>query len=301
MNAPNRSIRSPRVRAWAHTAAALILAAWTGAAVTITIDNVAGSPGAQAVARVTIDQGMGIAGATFHLVAPEFVTIGTPTTTADTPGFLLASRTGAGRLTVSIARSSGLQSGPAALFTFPIRISREAPRGTFTLACEPVQLCDQATAPVESRTVPGLLTVLPPPADLDGDGLPDQWETNRLGHSESDGSDDPDADGASNYAEFLAGTDPASPRSVFRVVAQPVRHDNGDVAVVLNWQAQPDRNYLVYWSEGPLSPEMDWHPVYHPVYQVSGTRFEWIDDGTRTGRLPPLEGERYYRVQIETP
>ena len=46
-------------------------------------------------------------------------------------------------------------------------------------------------------------------ADLDGDGMADQWEVDHgLDPSTNDGSSDPDVDGVSTYQEFLDGTDP---------------------------------------------------------------------------------------------
>jgi hypothetical protein len=59
-------------------------------------------------------------------------------------------------------------------------------------------------------------------SDTDGDGLPDSWETsygldpyNRDsdGDSIEDPDDDEDGDGFTNYAEYLAGSDPTDPDS----------------------------------------------------------------------------------------
>jgi hypothetical protein len=55
-------------------------------------------------------------------------------------------------------------------------------------------------------------------ADSDGDGMPDDWETaNGLDpESNADADDDADDDGASNLAEYRAGTNPQSSSSVLK-------------------------------------------------------------------------------------
>ena len=44
----------------------------------------------------------------------------------------------------------------------------------------------------------------------DGDGLPDWWELRHFGHLNEVDAGDPDGDGATNLAEFLAGTSPTT-------------------------------------------------------------------------------------------
>lgn len=53
------------------------------------------------------------------------------------------------------------------------------------------------------------------PADFDADGLPNTWEGTHFGNilSAQGAMDDPDEDGAPNYLEFLAGTDPNDEKS----------------------------------------------------------------------------------------
>ncbi|MEI6085669.1 MAG: glycoside hydrolase family 44 protein [Verrucomicrobiota bacterium] len=52
------------------------------------------------------------------------------------------------------------------------------------------------------------------PADTDGDGMPDFWETT---HGVTDANADPDGDNFTNLQEFLAGTDPQSATSALRL------------------------------------------------------------------------------------
>lgn len=54
-----------------------------------------------------------------------------------------------------------------------------------------------------------------PLLDTDKDGLPDLWEYRYFGHLGFTGTDDPDSDGVNNHDEYLDGTDPTDPTSVF--------------------------------------------------------------------------------------
>jgi hypothetical protein len=278
-----------------------MLAAWVGQAVTISVEDVSGVPGAQLVARIWVDQASGIAGGTFRMIVPDFAGIEAPSLASDTAGFVVAARVGNRRLDVSMARAAGMRAGQAILFTVPIRIGRGAPEGTFAILWEEARLFDETTAPIQPIATSGAITVLPPLPDLDQDGLPDSWEMERFGHLNSGAEDDPDADGASNYSEYLAGTDPASAGSLFVVTALAVSGQSGESFVALDWEGQPGRNYEVFWSPGPLGPGARWLPVYHPVYRIDGNRYRWIDDGTRTGWFPFVDAERYYQVRVELP
>src|SRR5207244_2461488 len=78
--------------------------------------------------------------------------------------------------------------------------------------------------------------------DINSNGIPDAWEqyffdeisTNRTALT------DTDHDGATDYAEFIAGTDPNSPPPAFKVTA---RLTNGMVR--LDWPTAPGHNYRI--------------------------------------------------------
>jgi hypothetical protein len=53
--------------------------------------------------------------------------------------------------------------------------------------------------------------------DSDGDGLPDWWENLYFGGN-ADPNADPDHDGVSNLREYVAGTDPTDPNSLFEFI-----------------------------------------------------------------------------------
>lgn len=79
--------------------------------------------------------------------------------------------------------------------------------------------------------------------DTDGDGMPDWWEDlhgfNKL--SAADASLDPDLDGASNLQEYLAGTNPNDPNSVFRIIS--IQRESDDLRVT--WKAVGGKTYVV--------------------------------------------------------
>lgn len=271
------------------------------AAVTVSVESVGAAPGERAVVRVLLDNAAQVAGGTFRLALPEFATPGPAVTTDDTAGFLIASRAASGRFTVSLARATGLPGGPAIAFSFPIRLSRDAPQGNFGLSWERTDLYTEGLGVAEHEAAGGRLVVLPPPPDSDADGLPDPWETRWLGGLSGGGEDDADADGASNRAELLAGTDPGSAGSVFRVGRFEAADADGVPRVAIEWEGDPERQYEVFWSDGPLGPGTIWHQVYRPGFEINGSVFRWTDDGSRT-RTPPLQNsERFYRILSQSP
>jgi len=77
-------------------------------------------------------------------------------------------------------------------------------------------------------------------ADSNADGLPDEWQTANWGKSANwpAAGADSDGDGASNRAEFLAGTDPSSAASVLRLTIS--LRDNGPY---LEWNTEPGNVY----------------------------------------------------------
>ncbi|MES2706707.1 MAG: metallophosphoesterase [Verrucomicrobiota bacterium] len=100
-----------------------------------------------------------------------------------------------------------------------------------------------------------------PGPDSDGDGLRDPWETqNGLDPQSATGSQgaggDPDGDGQTNAAEYLAGTAPTNPASRFQIRSLT----GGAPDFQITWQSVPGKNYRLEQSPNLRS----WSPVTHP-------------------------------------
>jgi hypothetical protein len=119
--------------------------------------------------------------------------------------------------------------------------------------------------------------------DLDGDGLPDSWES-LYGLNPGDGSDrdtDADQDGSSNYSEYLAGTDPTNNQSNLRVDIV-----SGGTGAQIRVGALADHTYTLQSSDdfgGNV-----WRRLIDIVAQPVD-RVETISDPTSTTN-------RYYRL-----
>jgi len=113
------------------------------------------------------------------------------------------------------------------------------------------------------------LTVL---KDSDHDGLPDLWETNRIGFNINDPADaarDDDGDGMSNAAEYIAGTDYLDPASYLKL--ETVSPGIGR----LRFTAVSNRTYTVQYTDS-LDPII-WHKLAD-ILARNATRVESITD-----------------------
>jgi hypothetical protein len=98
--------------------------------------------------------------------------------------------------------------------------------------------------------------------DADGDGLPDDWESDHeLDPNDSTGDDgaggDPDHDASTNREEYDAGTDPQSPDSVLRLSVVGLNSE-GDT-LTLGFEAVAGRSYTL--QTFPLLSGQGWAAV----------------------------------------
>jgi hypothetical protein len=129
---------------------------------------------------------------------------------------------------------------------------------------EPGNWC--ATTPTPGAPAPAACQ------DADADGLPDAWEL-QYGFDPHDPSGrngatgDPDGDGVTNLAEYIAGTDPLDARSYLRIesISAP---GPGAGPVRLTFFARANRFYSVQYANSPGGPwttlhEVDAQPADH--------------------------------------
>ncbi len=122
--------------------------------------------------------------------------------------------------------------------------------------------------------------------DSDGDGMEDDWEMAYFSTLSRNGTGDFDSDGASDLAEFRAGTDPTDLGSILRVITVS-NLGGGNTRLV--WSASPGRTYRVQFKDG-LSDD-SWREVPTTV-TANGTTANWVDDAS------PMTRGRFYRVVL---
>ena len=128
--------------------------------------------------------------------------------------------------------------------------------------------------------------------------LPDNWEQqhgldadNPSGRHGADG--DFDCDGITNYAEFLAGTNPL----VFEIEGCGIQAIDVGAAgdtIELTFPVVGDRQYRVLYS----SDLENWMEASTIPILTGNPNFVWTDDGSLTGEPPFDTDRRQYKVEI---
>jgi hypothetical protein len=126
--------------------------------------------------------------------------------------------------------------------------------------------------------------------DLDGDGLPDDWELASLGGLTASATEDSDADGALNHSEWLTGTHPAVSTDALRLSVEPMDNQT----LLLRWPHAANRGYRLEVTE-------DWVtwlelPAPQSVQPQPGA-VEWQSTVQSQGAA----GAGYYRLRMTNP
>jgi hypothetical protein len=124
--------------------------------------------------------------------------------------------------------------------------------------------------------------------DTDANGLPDWWELQYFGHlTGTDPNADPDHDGMSNLAEWLAGTNPTNASSCLRLMALPSGNTN---VFVVNWPSVAGKYYR-------LERATNLQTGFNSVVQTNIAATAPTNTETDTAVLPG--NTRFYRVGVE--
>lgn len=121
--------------------------------------------------------------------------------------------------------------------------------------------------------------------DANHDGMADAWEVANFGSLNVDPNADPDHDGMSNYAEFIAGTNPNNPDSVLRFT--DVEPQGG--GILLNWQGTTNVTYYLQRSEN-LGASAVWRDI--STNRLSNSGIGAFTDLTASNSV------NFYRIRV---
>jgi len=123
------------------------------------------------------------------------------------------------------------------------------------------------------------------PQDLDGDGLPDDWEQAWFGEAPAAPGDDADGDGFTNLQEYEAGTNPVDPADAPGIAStEPSGQD-----IVVSFKTVPGKSYRVEWSGQPQGES--WSPVQPDVAGTGGILSVTHQDAGTLSKC-------YYRLKV---
>lgn len=125
------------------------------------------------------------------------------------------------------------------------------------------------------------------PGDTDGDGMPDNWESDHglNPNDPADASGDLDMDGFKNRDEYLAGTDPEDPQSNLGFSSITLTESG---LVQLHFRALANRTYQVLWDDSVDGGSWE---VLRTVPAELLDRNVTVDDV-----VPAGEAKRFYRL-----
>jgi hypothetical protein len=136
------------------------------------------------------------------------------------------------------------------------------------------------------NTFTGLITLADRSGSSWNDGIPDSWRLRYFGtvsNQLSAATADADGDGVSNYAEYVAGTDPTDPKSYLHVSQQSYSTQGFN----LHWPSVAGKTYVIE------SSPVIFGGAWTPVSTVTGT------GGDMQIQDSPGSQHQFYRVMVQ--
>jgi len=171
-----------------------------------------------------------------------------------------------------------------------VTIPANAPaNAAYAIHFDHVSASPNGFAAFPKRTQTGLITLSDRSTSTYGDGIPDSWRLRYFGSINnllSQAAADADGDGANNWQEYIAGTDPTDRKSSLRVSTDQAPAQPGNECVI-HWPSVSGRNYVIERSTSLASPS--WTSI--STNAGTGADMEFHDS---TGG-----NTRFYRVHVQ--
>jgi hypothetical protein len=179
--------------------------------------------------------------------------------------------------------------GTATLGTLTVTVPANAPSSAaYAIHFDHASASPNGIASFPKQTLTGLILLSDRSSSSYGDGIPDSWRLRYFGTVNnilSLASADADGDGASNWHEYIAGTDPTDGNSLLRVSTdQAVAQQKQDC--VVRWPSVAGKQYVIERSTSLFGP--NWIPV--STNTGSGADMEFHDTSSTA--------VHFYRVHV---
>jgi hypothetical protein len=183
---------------------------------------------------------------------------------------------------------SGL-TGSASLGTLSFQVPSNAPStAVYAIHFDHASASPNGLASFPKKTQTGLVSLADHSTSSFGDGIPDSWRLRYFGTLDnvlSQANADADGDGASNWEEYIAGTDPTDPNSSLRASASHGATQSQDCAI--RWPSVAGKTYVIERSATLFGSH------WSPVSTNTGTGGDMVFHDINGGNA------RFYRVHVQ--